>query len=85
MQDKITQYNSSGGWWATIKKTSASAAYLGLEYFAASVINIKVTSESQFMALQILTTDLLLFNLSHPAHNIAREIFAEILINFTFN
>ena len=44
--------------------------------------NIKVTFESQHMASQVLTRGLLLFNLSHPAHNIAREIFVEILICF---
>ena len=44
--------------------------------------NIKVTFESQHMALQVLTKELLLFNLSHPAHNICKEIFVEILICF---
>ena len=44
--------------------------------------NIKVTFDSQHMASQVLTRGLLLFNLSHPAHNIARKIFVEILICF---
>ena len=37
--------------------------------------NIKVTFESQHMAAQVLTKGLLLFNLSHPAQNICKEIF----------
>ena len=44
--------------------------------------NIKVTFESQHMAFQVLTKGLLLFNLSHPAHNICIKIFVEILICF---
>ena len=34
------------------------------------------------MASQVLTNRLLLFNLSHPARNICKEIFVEILICF---
>ena len=34
------------------------------------------------MVFQVLTKGLLLFNLSHPAHNICKEIFFEILICF---
>ena len=34
------------------------------------------------MASQVLTKGLLLFNLSHPAHNICKEIFVKILICF---
>ena len=41
--------------------------------------NIKVTFENQLMVSQILTKGLTLFNLSHPAHNICREIFLDIL------
>ena len=40
--------------------------------------NINITFESQHMALQVLTNGLLLFNLSHPAHNISRKIFVLI-------
>ena len=44
--------------------------------------NIKATFESQHMASQVLTKELLLFNLLHPARNICKEIFVEILICF---
>ena len=44
--------------------------------------NIKVTFEIQLMTSQVLTKGLLLFNLSHPASNICKEIFIEILICF---
>ena len=44
--------------------------------------NIKVTFDSQHMASLVLTKGLLLFNLSHPARNICKEIFVEILICF---
>ena len=36
--------------------------------------NIKVTFKSQHLASQVLTKGLLLFNLSHPARNICKEI-----------
>ena len=42
--------------------------------------NIKVTFESQHMALQVLTKGLLLLILSNPAGNICKEIFIKILI-----
>ena len=41
---------------------------------------ISITFESQHMALQVLTNGLLLFNLSHTARNICKEIFVKILI-----
>ena len=41
--------------------------------------NINVTFENQHMVSQVLTKGLTLFNLSHPAHNICREIFVDIL------
>ena len=41
--------------------------------------NIKVTFENQHMASQVLTKGLVLYNLSHPAHNICREIFVDLL------
>ena len=44
--------------------------------------SIKVTFASQHMAFQVLTKELILFNLSHPAHNIRMKIFVEILICF---
>ena len=37
--------------------------------------NIKVTFENQHMVSQVLAKGLLLFHLSHPGHNICREIF----------
>ena len=43
--------------------------------------NIKVTFEKH-MVSQVLTKGLLLFNLFHPAHNICREIFVDILTCF---
>ena len=44
--------------------------------------NMNVTFESQHVASQVVTKGLLLFNLSHPARNICKEIFVEILICF---
>ena len=44
--------------------------------------NIKVTFESQLLASQVLTKGLQLFNLSHPASNICKEIFVKILTFF---
>ena len=44
--------------------------------------NIKVTFENQHMVSQVLPKGLILFNLSHPAHNICREIFVDILTCF---
>ena len=44
--------------------------------------NIKVTFDSQYLASLALTRGLLLFDLSHPAHNISIEIFVKILICF---
>ena len=44
--------------------------------------NIKVTFENQHMVSQVLTKGLVLFNLFHPAHNICREIFVDILTCF---
>ena len=44
--------------------------------------NIKVTFENQHMVSNVLTKGLILFNLSHPAHNICREIFVDILTCF---
>ena len=43
---------------------------------------IKVTFESQHMASRVFRKGLLLFNLSHPARNICKEIFVKILICF---
>ena len=44
--------------------------------------NIKVTFKNQRMVSQVLTKGLVLFNLPHPAHNICREIFVDILTCF---
>ena len=44
--------------------------------------NIKVTFENQDMVSQVLIKGLVLFNFSHPAHNICREIFVYILTCF---
>ena len=44
--------------------------------------NIKGTFENQDMISQVLIKGLVLFNLSHPAHNICREIFVDILTCF---
>ena len=44
--------------------------------------NIKVTFENQHMVSQVLTKGLVLFNLSHPAHNISRKFFVDILTCF---
>ena len=38
--------------------------------------------EDQHMVSQVLTKGLILFNLSHPAHNICREMFVDILACF---
>ena len=44
--------------------------------------NMKVTFESQHIASPVLKKGPILFNLSHPAHNICKEILVEILICF---
>ena len=44
--------------------------------------NTKVTFENQHMVSQILPKGLVLFNLFHPAHNICRKIFVDIMTCF---
>ena len=47
-----------------------------------SAKNIKITFENQHMVSQVLMKRVVLFNLSHPAPNICREIFVDILTCF---